>query len=206
MRYWYLTVLVVFTALLLVGSVPSTTLARGGGHGGGQFSFGSFSGGHSSGGSHSTIGHSSFLHSSTPHSSGSTGGHSGSIQVHGYAKKDGTHVTPYTRSASHEHIPTTPSAGEMKGWNGAHLPTSKPYAPRASLGVERDRHGRIERSTKARDAFMQSHPCPSTGKTSGSCSGYVVDHIKALKHGGLDDPSNMEWQTTEEAKANDKWE
>jgi 2',3'-cyclic-nucleotide 2'-phosphodiesterase (5'-nucleotidase family) len=36
--------------------------------------------------------------------------------------------------------------------------------------------------------------------------GYVVDHIVALKHGGADAPSNMQWQTVEEAKAKDKWE
>jgi hypothetical protein len=30
--------------------------------------------------------------------------------------------------------------------------------------------------------------------------------VKALKHGGADDPSNMQWQTTAEAKAKDKWE
>ncbi len=36
--------------------------------------------------------------------------------------------------------------------------------------------------------------------------GHVVDHIIALKHGGPDSPSNMQWQTIEEAKAKDKWE
>jgi hypothetical protein len=33
--------------------------------------------------------------------------------------------------------------------------------------------------------------------------GYVVDHIQALKHGGLDEPGNMQWQTKAEAKAKD---
>jgi hypothetical protein len=54
--------------------------------------------------------------------------------------------------------------------------------------------------------FRKTHPCPSTGRTSGACPGYVVDHIKALKHGGRDDPSNMQWQTVEAAKARDRWE
>jgi hypothetical protein len=34
----------------------------------------------------------------------------------------------------------------------------------------------------------------------------VVDHIKALKRGGADDPSNMQWQTKAEAKAKDRIE
>ncbi len=34
----------------------------------------------------------------------------------------------------------------------------------------------------------------------------VIDHIKALKRGGADDSSNMQWQTREEAKAKDRTE
>jgi hypothetical protein len=34
----------------------------------------------------------------------------------------------------------------------------------------------------------------------------VVDHRKALAEGGADEPSNMQWQTTADAKAKDKWE
>jgi len=36
--------------------------------------------------------------------------------------------------------------------------------------------------------------------------GYVVDHVVPLACGGADAPSNMQWQTAEEAKAKDKWE
>jgi len=46
---------------------------------------------------------------------------------------------------------------------------------RAVTGVSRDSHGRIARSSSARSDFQQSNPCPSTGKTSGACPGYVVD-------------------------------
>jgi 5-methylcytosine-specific restriction endonuclease McrA len=70
----------------------------------------------------------------------------------------------------------------------------------------RDSRGRIVRSRTARSCFMQSHPCPSTGKTYGACKGYVIDHVVPLKRGGADAPSNMQWQTTAEAKAKDKIE
>jgi hypothetical protein len=36
--------------------------------------------------------------------------------------------------------------------------------------------------------------------------GYVVDHVCALACGGVDDPSNMQYQTYAEGKAKDKWE
>jgi len=36
--------------------------------------------------------------------------------------------------------------------------------------------------------------------------GYIIDHIKPLKKGGCDCPSNMQWQTKAAAKAKDKWE
>ena len=70
----------------------------------------------------------------------------------------------------------------------------------------RDKHGKIARSPAAKKQFQKSHPCPATGSTSGSCKGYVIDHVKALKHGGKDDPSNMQWQTKEQARAKDHWE
>jgi 5-methylcytosine-specific restriction endonuclease McrA len=70
----------------------------------------------------------------------------------------------------------------------------------------RDHHGSVLRDPAQRRAFQRHHPCPSTGRTYGACPGYVVDHIKPLKRGGADRPSNMQWQTTAEAKAKDKWE
>ena len=76
----------------------------------------------------------------------------------------------------------------------------------ASSGLARDSHGKIKRSESEKHAFERAHPCPSTGKTSGSCPGYVVDHVRPLKRGGADEPSNMQWQTTSEGKAKDRWE
>ena len=75
-----------------------------------------------------------------------------------------------------------------------------------ATGAARDSHGRIKRSPEARRDFQKSHPCPSTGRTSGACPGYVVDHVKPLKRGGADAPGNMQWQTTQAAKEKDKTE
>lgn len=76
----------------------------------------------------------------------------------------------------------------------------------ATADVPRDSQGRIRRSKAARSAFEYEHPCPSTGRAHGACPGYVVDHVVALKRGGPDEPSNMQWQTTQDAKAKDRVE
>jgi hypothetical protein len=71
---------------------------------------------------------------------------------------------------------------------------------------QRDSHGRLMRSAAATDSFKRQHPCPSTGRSSGACPGYIIDHVKPLANGGADAPSNMQWQTTQAAKEKDKWE
>jgi hypothetical protein len=72
--------------------------------------------------------------------------------------------------------------------------------------LTRDRHGRIARSSKAKGDFKGTAPCPATGRRSGACSGYVVDHIVLLERGGQDTPTNMQWQTVSDAKAKDRLE
>jgi hypothetical protein len=67
-------------------------------------------------------------------------------------------------------------------------------------------HEHTHRDPAQRRAFQREHACPSTGKTSGACPGYVVDHVQALKHGGADSPGNMQWQTVQDAKAKDRVE
>jgi hypothetical protein len=72
--------------------------------------------------------------------------------------------------------------------------------------VERDSRGRIKRSESAKRDFQLRNPCPATGRSTGPCPGYVIDHIQPLKRGGADAPSNMQWQTVREAKEKDRWE
>jgi hypothetical protein len=78
-----------------------------------------------------------------------------------------------------------------------------PHKSNYAAGVPRDAHGRIARDPRARNEFKRTHPCPSTGKSSGSCPGYVIDHVQPLKRGGADTPANMQWQPEEAARLKD---
>src|SRR5258706_8259047 len=71
-------------------------------------------------------------------------------------------------------------------------------------GVERNAAGKIARSPHARTEFKKANPCPSTGRTHGSCPGYVIDHVRPLKRGGADRPSNKQWQTKAASKEKEK--
>ncbi len=64
----------------------------------------------------------------------------------------------------------------------------------------------VHRSYAAKREFQREHPCPSTGRTSGACPGYVKDHIVPLACRGPDTAANFQWQTVQAAKAKDKWE
>ena len=74
------------------------------------------------------------------------------------------------------------------------------------VSCQRDGNGRVHRSAAARYEFRRDNRCPATGEAKGVCPGYVIDHIKPLACGGLDDPTNMQWQTREAAREKDKWE
>jgi hypothetical protein len=137
-----------------------------------------------------------FARGSGSHSTSSSGGghHSESSHTNSSHEAAATHHTASSATRSSGTGPT-PTAG-----------THAVGSSRAAPGVPRDSHGRIARSSKAKDEFKKAHPCPSTGRTSGACPGYVIDHVQALKHGGADSPSNMQWQTKAEAKAKDRVE
>jgi hypothetical protein len=119
-------------------------------------------------------------HSSGGHSSGghSSGGHSSK----GYSS-EGKYSRGHSTSRSRS--------------GGTH---SFKESSKAAPGVKRDSHGRIARNPRAKRDFMKQ-----TGYPHGR-PGYVVDHIVPLKKGGCDCPSNMQWQTKEEAKLKDRTE
>jgi hypothetical protein len=62
------------------------------------------------------------------------------------------------------------------------------------------------RSREVTREFQREHPCPSTGKTVGACPGYRKDHIQPLACGGPDAVSNLQWQTSRDARIKDTWE
>jgi hypothetical protein len=62
------------------------------------------------------------------------------------------------------------------------------------------------RSDAVRHAFAKAQPCPSTGKPTLPCPGYIIDHLKPLCAGGLDAVENMQWQTVADAKKKDVFE
>jgi hypothetical protein len=112
-------------------------------------------------------------------------------------------------SSSSAHSSTAPYRSSAHSNSGAHSRSSHPGSGshgKAAPWVHRDAHGKIARDPRQTNAFKKAHPCPSTGKASGSCPGYVIDHVVPLKRGGADTPGNMQWQTEGAAKAKDKWE
>jgi 5-methylcytosine-specific restriction endonuclease McrA len=148
----------------------------------------------------------------------SSGSGSRPVHVDGYYRHNGTYVPPHDRSLPENghhpaHAAPTPPAYHPP----RHCHAATPRQHRYSTGymaegytshptVQRDAHGRIKRSESARNAFKQDHPCPSTGRNSGSCPGYVIDHVNPLECGGADAPFNMQWQTIAAGKAKDKTE
>ncbi|MFI0609302.1 MAG: HNH endonuclease signature motif containing protein [Anaerolineae bacterium] len=61
----------------------------------------------------------------------------------------------------------------------------------------------VARSARVRAEFQRVHPCPSTGKTTGKCPGFIADHITPLCAGGADSVRNLQWQSIRAARAKD---
>ena len=73
----------------------------------------------------------------------------------------------------------------------------------ASLLVVSAAHARDTAQVRA---FRKMFPCPSTGKTTGKCEGYVVDHVVPLCWGGADVPANMAWEEIRQSYLKDRFE
>jgi hypothetical protein len=136
--------------------------------------------------------HSSTRSSSTKSSSSKpkTSTKEKTVHVKEYERKDGTIVQAHDRSA-----PGTKSTATVKAKS-----VSPSATPGSSTVAARDANGKIARSAAAKDAFMKQ-----TGYPKGR-PGYVVDHKIPLECGGADTPSNMQWQTVQEAKVKDRTE
>ncbi len=125
----------------------------------------------------------------------------------GYAGSSGSRSSS-SRSVSRSRTlkaPKAPKAAKVKAVRPPKAPKARPAVTRCAT-CARDNDGRIKRSRTATRDFQRTHPCPSTGKASGACPGYVIDHVVPLKRGGADAPSNVQWQTPTAAKAKDKIE
>lgn len=71
--------------------------------------------------------------------------------------------------------------------------------------VVRDANGNTARSTKVINAFKKQWACPSTGKHTGPCPGWAINHTIPLACGGRDIVSNMDWMPDEAKSCADDW-
>jgi hypothetical protein len=122
------------------------------------------------------------------------------VHVSGHLTKKGTYVQPYDRAA-----PGMGSHSSSSSFEG-HRSNTHSRSSVSTGTIHSDSHRGSKRSEAAKESFERQYPCPATGKHSGSCPGYVVDHVRPLACGGADSPSNMQWQTVADAKAKDKTE
>lgn len=67
-------------------------------------------------------------------------------------------------------------------------------------------HAESNRAYKPKKHFKIDNPCPATGKTTGSCPNFIMDHRIGLCVGGADEAENLRWMTKENAKLKDRWE
>lgn len=77
--------------------------------------------------------------------------------------------------------------------------------------VKRDSDGSISRRADVLRAFRSIHPCPSTGRRSGACPGWNIDHVIPLANFGCDAVSNLQWLPVETKRCGkwyckDRWE
>ena len=69
-------------------------------------------------------------------------------------------------------------------------PPKEPKPPKPSASMD----------SPEKAEFRRMHPCPATGKTTGSCPGYVIAYIQSPKQGGAHTPMNFQWLSKAEAQ------
>jgi hypothetical protein len=84
-------------------------------------------------------------------------------------------------------------------------PCPAPHCP-VLHSLRTDARGRIRRNPAARRAFVTTHPCPALGRQAAPAPATWSITFVSLKNGGADDPSNMQWQSIEDAKLKDRTE
>lgn len=93
----------------------------------------------------------------------------------------------------------------------AAIVTTQPLDPRYCGPPLRLSSGKIYRNPDVIVQFRRAHPCPSTGRRSGPCPGWAVDHVIPLASCGCDAMLNLQWlpvatKSARGALAKDRWE
>jgi hypothetical protein len=203
-------------ALLLFFLLPVTVFARGGRGGHSSSHSHSYGSHHSYGSSHSHSyrgGHSSSHHSHSSHpthakthsggvhhgagkthlKSGSQARSTGStVHVNAYRRRDGTYVRSYDRAApglGTSSKASSPKSGTASGRTSAKAPIPTQTGSSKSAVATPGTQGAPQQTFMAQTGYPQGRP------------GYVIGYVVPLECGGKNDPSNMQWQTVEEAKA-----
>lgn len=122
------------------------------------------------------------------------------VHIKSYTKKSGTVVQAYDRAAPRAKPKATPVLAKAAPKTAVTPAIKSPAVVKKSTAAVRASNGKIARNAAARTQFEKA-----TGYPKGR-PGYVIDHVVPLECGGLDAPSNMQWQTIADAKIKDKTE
>lgn len=86
------------------------------------------------------------------------------------------------------------------------LTTPDPFTDiRMGSTVERAANGTTKRSRAVTIGFRKLYACPSTGKRTGACPGWAIDHVIPLICGGRDIVANMQWLPDQIKSAPGAW-
>lgn len=98
---------------------------------------------------------------------------------------------------------------------GVLQPVAPPVNPKLEYrqcGEPRTRaDGSNYRSSSVLAAYRRLHPCPVTGRSTGPCPGWAINHVIPLEKGGCDAVINLQWipvqvKSCREDYCVDRWE